>query len=58
MPKSSKNVGIVLVKTVGDKVKTGETIAKVYGKKIDINNAFSYSIFKPKKQNIIIKIIK
>lgn len=54
------NAGIILNKTSNDYVKKGEELFKCYGKKIEINltDIFSISLFKPKKKNIILEIIK
>ena len=54
------NAGIILNKTSNDYVKKGEELFKCYGKKIEINltDVFSISLFKPKKKNIILEIIK
>ena len=55
------DAGIVLVKTVGDYVKKGEIICKLYGKEIPYNRiyeAYKFSKIKPLKKNIIIKVIE
>ena len=53
--------GIKIVKRVKDKVKKGDIIAKVYAENIDKNliyNAYQTTKIKPRKNNVIIKIIK
>lgn len=55
------SAGIVLVKQVGNKVKKGEVLCRLYGKSIDYNKiykAYSFSKIKPIKKNIIIEIIE
>ena len=55
------NAGIVLVKSVGTKVKKGDVLCKLYGKSInydEIYNAFSFSKIKPIKKNIILDVIE
>lgn len=55
------DAGVVLVKNVGDYVKTGDVICKLYGKEIPYNKiyeAYKFSIIKPFKKNIIIKVIE
>ena len=54
------DAGVVLVKNVGDKVKKGEVICKLYGKNVNydtIYKAFNISKIKPFKKNIIIKVV-
>lgn len=56
-------VGIVLIKTIGDKVKKNEPLAKIYlgDKEVDLNEiikAFVISSKKPKKEPLIYKVIK
>lgn len=53
--------GIKILKRVGNKVKKGDIIAKVYGAKVDNNsiyNSFKISKVKPRNNNVIIKVIK
>ena len=53
--------GVVLTKNVGEFVKKGDIICMLYGKKIDctkVYEAFSYSLIKPIKNSILIKIIE
>ena len=55
------DAGIILRKNIGDKVKKGEVLATLYGKKLDtstVYNAYKLQIFKPKVKDIIIDIIK
>lgn len=55
------NAGIVLEKVVGDHVKKGDTLCKLYGKDIDysgIYEAYSFGVVKPKSKNIIIKVLE
>ncbi len=58
--KINYDAGVVLIKNIGDKVKKGEVICRLYGKSIDYNSiykAFHISKIKPIKKNIIMKII-
>ena len=55
------DAGIILSKNIGDKVKKGEVLATLYGKKLDTStfyNAYKLQILKPKIKDIIIDIIK
>ena len=55
------DAGIVLTKEVGDYVKKGDILCKLYGKEIDylkVLEAYHFSRIKPIKKNIIIKIIE
>lgn len=55
------NAGIVLTKTVGNKVKKGDVLCKLYGKSINydkIYEAFKYSRIKHLKKNIVIEVIE
>ena len=55
------DAGIVLVKTVGDYVKKGDVICKLYGKETSYNRiyeAYKFTKIKPLKKNIIIKVIE
>lgn len=59
--KINYNAGIVLEKCVGNKVKKGDVLCKLYGKSIDYNyvySAFHFSRLKPIKSNIIINVIE
>lgn len=54
------NAGIILTKQVGNYVKKGEELCKLYGKEIDYNQiykAYKIGIIKPKQENIIIDVI-
>ena len=54
------NAGIILNKQVGDPIKKGEVLLSLYGKSIEFNQkeVFKISLFKSKKESIIIDIIK
>lgn len=55
------DAGIIIRKNIGDKVKKGEVLATLYGKKLDtstVYNAYKLQIFKPKVKDIIIDVIK
>lgn len=56
------NAGIILKKNIGDYVKKGDILCEIYGQReIDekeLLNAFAFSKKPPKKENIIIDIIK
>ena len=53
--------GIVLTKTVGEYVKKGEELCKLYGKEIscdELYSAYKFSLIKPFKKKIVIETIE
>lgn len=59
--KINYKAGIVLTKTVGEYVKKGEELCKLYGKEIscdELYSAYKFSLIKPFKKKIVIETIE